>query len=87
MYKTSFLESNEVTVNLRFTSATKKGRITEKSKKREAEANIAIWRLIQPKILLNPKITLSEDKVKDIKSMFRFMPLQDREFYSAVLKL
>lgn len=85
-YKTSFLQCNENLTNLRFTVSSNKKARNSKMKKREGDSSIPIWRLIMPRNLTS-KQALPEDKVKDIKSMFRFMPIQDREYYTTVLKL
>lgn len=83
-YKTSFLQDDEVLVNLRFSVAS--NQTTRKMKKREEDPSIPIWRLIKLKNLPS-KQNLPQEKVKDIKSMFRCMPVQDRDYYSTVLKL
>lgn len=81
-YSTSFLESAETKVNLRFVEKpSRKSASTKRS-----EGNVPIWQLLAPENL-KCKPTLPEDKIKDIKSMFKFMPLQDREFYTVVLKI
>lgn len=93
-YKTSFLQKTLKTENLRLTQKPKRKDSVKKGKgngkivrqKTPSEESIPVWKLIiPPKLKCKPN--LPADKVNDIKDMFRFMPLQDREFYSVVLKL
>jgi hypothetical protein len=82
-FKTSFTE-DEQKVNLRFMQTPSRKKSTMKNQ--SSSPSPPVWKMIQPsKLKCQP--TLPADKVKDIKSMYKFMPLQDREFYTVVLKL
>lgn len=81
-FKTSFADVNMTTVNLRFMQ-TKSRKCTSKT---TDLGNTPVWKMILPNPL-QLKPTLPADKVKDIKDMFKYMPLQDRDYYSVILKL
>lgn len=87
-FKTSFTEV-EQTVNLLFQnmqSTPSRNKSSMKTGNQTTRPRPSVSELIRPSELKCKQI-LPADKIKDIKDMFKFMPIHDREFYSTVLKL
>lgn len=82
LYKTSHDELEPYNAaNLKFLETPK----PRKQKKQQTETlSVSVFE-VRPKVLRCTNI-ISDLKKKDIKSAYPYMPLQDREFYNAILK-